>query len=294
MKKVMPESYRIGQINSLDNVTFVRWDGVFKNNTTKAVVKCGTCDFEWSSTIGNLVTHGKRCPSCAKRRRYNESEYIDRVNDIEGITFVKWHTQFDNAHSKASYRCDNGHEWVTSLNMILHNGTRCPVCAGNAPISEKERLRQIELLSGVNFVRWVDGYSSNRSRVVLKCDNQHEWECSLYSVTRQGTRCPTCAIAGFKPEEKGSLYALLSECGSYLKIGISNKYKVRLKCLRATTPFRFDVYGVKHFNKGRDARQMEHQIHSMFPNAELDGFDGCTEWLVNSTELREYLSTILR
>lgn len=122
------ESVRISQINSIPNIEFIRWDTVYRNNLSKAVVKCTLDGFEWPANISNMINHGKGCPMCAGNRRWSSDERISHINNIEGVTFVRWVGKYRNKSSKLIARCDCGHEWVTGVSNLLHDHSGCPMC----------------------------------------------------------------------------------------------------------------------------------------------------------------------
>ena len=62
-----PPNERISQINARPDISFVRWDGSYKNSRSKAVVKCAADGFEWTASITALVNHKTGCPQCADK-----------------------------------------------------------------------------------------------------------------------------------------------------------------------------------------------------------------------------------
>ena len=78
---------RIEQINALPNIRFVRWDGEFKGNKTKAVCRCEIDGCEWSAAVRSLINRGTGCPYCA---RYGKTEEQPAPNvTVEIPTDVK-------------------------------------------------------------------------------------------------------------------------------------------------------------------------------------------------------------
>ena len=75
------------------------------------------------------------------------------------------------------------------------------------------------------------------------------------------------------------MYALKSEDGKYMKIGLSNKPAQRIKTLVSSTPFKFGKLRMKQLS-GFEAPKEETRLHKMFASANLTGFDGCTEWFI--------------
>lgn len=69
-----------------------------------------------------------------------------------------------------------------------------------------------------------------------------------------------------------------SECGAYIKIGITGSKVRRMRKLREVTPFKFtQVFSYKC--RGEDARKIEKRLHQSFERAGFKGFCGATEWL---------------
>ena len=60
-----PEAERISQVNAQENISFIRWDGKYRNQNSKAVCRCTICENVWSSSVYSL-TSGHGCPSCAR------------------------------------------------------------------------------------------------------------------------------------------------------------------------------------------------------------------------------------
>jgi len=54
----------INTLNSIETIKFVRWDGDYINQKTKAFFMCKTCNFEWRAAVSD-IKKGSRCPSCS-------------------------------------------------------------------------------------------------------------------------------------------------------------------------------------------------------------------------------------
>ena len=68
--KLTPDE-RIEQINALPNIRFIRWDGEYKSNKSKAICHCEIDGYEWSASVNSLISMGTGCPYCA---RYGKTE----------------------------------------------------------------------------------------------------------------------------------------------------------------------------------------------------------------------------
>lgn len=278
MSKQVHSSVRESQINSIDNISFVRWDGEYKNCYSKAICRCCIDGFEWSSSVTNIIDNGRRCPQCSGKRRWTASDRIKQVNEIGNIEFVGWRGDYVNVKSKAMVRCGiDGYEWVASVNNVVNNRQGCPQCAGVRRWTASERISQINAHGGAVFVRWAGVYKNAFSKAVIRCEESHEWESSVDNILRN-RGCPYCANHGYDTNRTGTLYALRSECGSMVKIGISNNHNVRHKTLKRKTPFNFECIELCH-GYGAIIKMIEGALHEFMIDVPFDvKFDGSSEW----------------
>lgn len=298
-RKTIPAQVRIQQINDIPNITFIKWDGDYINSVSRAIVRCDS-GHEWSSRVNNLVSGGKGCAQCYGNRKFTEEERVNQINNRCGIRFIAWIDGYKNAHSKAICGCVCGNEWVASINDLVNNGTGCQKCSRESAgvklrKPESEQISKINDIDNVTFVSWESGrYKNKDSKAVCRCDFGHEWTARIRDLIRgdKRTGCPTCSVSGYDKEKPATLYALLSKCGSYIKIGISNDYKTRHATLKRKTPFEWHcLHSIN--TSGGEAQRLEAMLHSKYERAEFGfKFDGYTEWLVCTPELLEEIRSI--
>lgn len=288
MKRI-PEEIRIEQINNLPNIKFIKWQKDYRGSESKAIVRCDADGFSWPAKVSHLINGGSGCPQCAGNRRFTASDYIEKINTIADgkFKFVCWPSGFLNAHSHATVRCSrDGFEWKAKINNLIHGNKGCPLCAGNRRFSENERVVQINTYGNGRFLfkGWVDSYTNCYSKASVSCCKcGNEWQSSIDNMLH-GKGCPSCAKTGYDPSITGTLYAMRSDCGEHVKIGISNNIDRRLSELRRSTPFNF-ILVEKIDGDGSEIARLEKRFHSKYQRSGLFGFDGCTEWLVCTTEL---------
>ena len=281
---------RVDQINELENIEFISFDGHYKNSYSKANVRCLVDEFEWISTVNDLVNTGRGCPQCSGNRKWASEERIEHINSLNNIEFVSWVYGYKNGKSKANVRCmKDGFEWAASVSNLVNHGNGCPNCSKKRIWTADERIEQINKLENIEFVCWVDYHNGNGSKANVKCEiDGFEWAASVSNLVNQGNGCPKCAKHGFNQAKTGYLYALRSECGMYVKIGISNNPSRRHTELARATPFTFNL--VEQFSgDGAKIAELEKHFHSKYESACFTGFDGCTEWLICTPELLEEL-----
>lgn len=292
MAEKIPAHIREQQINELPNISFVRWDGVYKNAYSKAVCRCKIDDNEWSATVNSLTNNKNGCPRCGRvtmimsnvaRESIKIPAHVreNQINALPNISFVRWVGEYNGSDSKAICRCDiDNFEWSASVLSLINAGNGCPQCAGCRRWTVDERIDQINYLPNISFVRWCGDYAGSRSKVICRCAiDGHEWCSVVYSVVSSGRGCPKCAKSGFNPTTAGTLYVLRSECGSMVKIGISNKYKKRHVTLKRNTPFNWSCIELLHSDDGAFIAKAEKELHSLTEQARFsEPFDGYTEW----------------
>lgn len=288
-RRSIPAHEREQQINNLPNITFVRWDGEYRNAHSKAVCRCTADGFEWSAAVTNLTDGRQGCPRCAGNQKRTAQGQIDQINKLPNVTFVRWDCEYRNSKSRAVCRCDiDGCEWSATVGSMTTGGKGCPQCGGVRRWSESERVEQINRLTNATFVRWDTVFRGARSKVVCCCDSGHEWVVTVYSLLSNGSGCPQCAEYGYNPSKPGTLYALRSECGTMVKIGISNDYEQRHAILKRKTPFAFNCVELCH-GDGAMVASLEKVLHGLMEPVVFETpFDGSTEWRKWDARLPEW------
>lgn len=290
MTKVISEEVRIKQINAIPNIKFIRWSGEYEGSRSRAVVRCSIDGYEWTPMIYSLINTGSRCPQCAGQRRWTADERVEQINSLDSIRFVRWHGDYSGSRSVAVVSCvSKNHKWKASVTDVVHNRTGCPECYGNKKITQQNAEERINEIKNVKFIRWSGEYKNSYSKATVMCEvDGAEWNVRASTIMNGLSGCPRCAKGGFDRSKVGTLYALRSDCGSYVKVGISNKPLIRYKQLRIATPFDFSVIE-EVVCDGSKIADLERNFHKRYKSANLNGFQGCTEWLVCTDELLQDL-----
>lgn len=303
MPKRISKSDREAQLSALalaDGYEFVGWVGEYKNSLTKAVMRCPTHG-EWSTLVSNLMK-GSRCIGCrndaySTSRRKSLTHVEDRIRALtaeKNLTFVKWCSQYQNKHTRIIVNCATHGSWDVSLSNFLR-GTGCNGCGGHYKYSQAEREVQVRNLcigTQYTFAGWVTKYKDQQSKVIINCAVHGDWHANIGNFIDKGTRCAACSPTGYDTGRPGTLYALLSESGDMVKIGISNRHFKRQQRLARFTPFKFSVHREIHCDDGAVPRMLERLFHNQFPSAGLKGFDGATEWRQMNTDITTWLDLL--
>lgn len=303
MPAAKPESYYISGISQQGLFDFIEWAGEFKGARTRAIISCKKCGHSRDAEVWSVISN-RGCPECAKessssKQRSNPEELVGRIKDIHNIEFIGWlGGEYKNQRCKAIVRCLNdgcGYEWSATANSMLC-GSGCMRCGKKSMSSKQsksidERVAELSSIYGLTFVGWDEWMGSCLSKAVMMCNYGHKFTATINAITRRGRGCPTCAHGGFDQSLPGTMYALRSSCGRFVKIGISNSFDNRMHDLKRKTPFDFITIERIDNPSGKKIRKLEKYYHDKYEGAGLIGFDGCTEWLVCTSELLSELRT---
>lgn len=288
-KKSKPESYYIESMTSDNSNTLevIERVGEFEGSKTQYKVRCLLDGYEWVATANNLTSNKKGCAMCAKRPAWDGLGRERQIEDIPNVNFVNWVDKYKNIKSRATFRCDLGHEWESSINNLVNKTRVCPTCSLidfsiSKRVPEEVQLEKLtSIISGRYSIDRIDEYIGNVTKykcVCLSCS--HEWDSAL-STMQSGSGCPSCAPYGFQLDKPGTLYVLRSVDGrGIVKVGITNKLKQRHQQLTKSTPFDWECIELVHNENGASIAELEKYLHSRMNRVKFDEpFDGYTEWM---------------
>lgn len=303
VKSISKEEYenRIKKLLKYHKYEYIGVKGEFKGNKTRILIKCKDHG-NFQVSINGFLDNGVRCSSCAGNKHYSQKERENQISKLcEGThhSFVRWSSEYLNTKSKFICECKLHGRYQSRVDHFLR-GVRCKKCSNDA-LSIQKRSSQVECELQIkktcegtiyNFIAWQGIYKNSESKFICECENHGEWCVNFRTFIKHGTRCPSCALFGYNPLKKGSLYCLRSECGQFVKIGISNSLKKRIQALKKATPFYFHVIELFTHEDGRKAKEWEKLFHQSFESANLVGFDGATEWLKWNPQIPEWFRYI--
>lgn len=256
---------------------------VYNGNKTKILIKCRIHGY--FEQIPNNHLRGAGCNACgydvssAKTQR-TKSDFVMSAKSVHGDKYDYSSVQYKGANNKVTIKCKRHGEFLQQPSSHL-KGRGCPKCA---LISNGKRLRL--------------GYDRFTKRALALHNNKYDYSaveyirnnvkvnirCPLHGIFTQtpydhlnGCGCPTCASGCYNTRVEGTLYVLRSECGNYMKIGISNSLYSRMKKLKSATPFKFELINSMS-GSGEHILNTERFLHSLFVSCGFKDFDGCTEW----------------
>lgn len=263
-----------------DNVIYV-------NQKNKVLITCSEHG-DFSQDPSSHIS-GCGCPECNNLgggKIRTTGTFIERAMEIHEGKYDYSISEYVNAKTKVNIICPTHGEFSQIADTHL-SGKGCAKCSGNVLLSNSEFVSKAEHIHGARYDYSLSEYGGNSKKVKIICKTHGEFlQCAGDHLSGKG--CQDCSSGGFKQSMNGYLYVLRSECGLYLKVGISNFIESRMTGLKRATPFDFNKIEC-FFGCGSKVRNMESKFHKVFDSAGFKGFDGATEWFHYDSEKLEQL-----
>lgn len=253
--------------------------------TSKLIITCHNHgDFMQTP---NKHLSGRGCPRCAIEKNANsnkktltEHEFLESASNIHGDKYS--YSLFDANSRTVSVRC--GIHGISTQNIFSHlKTTGCLMCAFKVNGKTKsfdtnEFISRAKARHGDRFDYSKSVYNRSVDKVEIIC-KKHGSFMQKANNHLNGQGCPACVRNGFNQCRKSTLYVLVSECGSMIKVGITGNIKLRIRQLTSATPFKFIIIST-HEGDGVDVLNAETAIHRGLKSAGLSGFNGAGEWFL--------------
>lgn len=208
--------------------------------------------------------------------------FIAKANKIHDNKFDYSKTEYIRAHDKVKIICTE--HGIFEQKAYSHlNGRGCSKCSKTKKHSMESFIKSAKELHGNKYDYSAIEYVNNKTKVAIICGS-HGVFYQVPNSHLSGRGCIKCAKTAYQSSKLGHVYLLLSECGSYMKIGITNNPKQRFSELRSKTPFHFVVLAVYRM-RGEFAPLIEKGTHQLGKSTNLTGFSGATEWFESNLDL---------
>jgi hypothetical protein len=162
------------------------------------------CDLghEWEASPASRTRLNSGCPVCAGVKVWSgfndlASQHPKLAREWSDKNGIPADHQLAGGNKKAWWRCSNGHEWQTKINVRVKLGANCPVCSNQKVIPGLNDLSTIHPEIAAQWHPDKNGEIAPSSVSVgsaksywWKCNYGHEWRAALSSRRRNG--CPVC------------------------------------------------------------------------------------------------------
>jgi hypothetical protein len=188
----------------------------------------------WNAVVSSRTSQNTGCPVCSNLK------IVFGVNDLKTL-YPSIARDADGWDPKKvgigtgeikNWKCKFGHKYVAMVNKRTKRNQGCPVCANKKIIVGLNDLATTHPQLAKEAFGWdpttVNAGRSSSKKVnekrLWKCEEGHIWDATPASRTNSHHQsgCPSCSVAGFRPDDEGFLYFLSHQSWDMYQIGISN------------------------------------------------------------------------
>ena len=212
---------------------------------------------------------------------YKKDHVIEKMTAIHSGRYTYENSDISGTRKRIAVTCPKHGDFLCTPAAHMQ-GSQCPSCSREGYfLTYDQFIERCKRSHGEKYDYSLSDYSGSNKWMKIICREHGVFEKTpdnhCHKTKPQG--CPKCVeYFGYRDSLPGYLYLMSSECGTLMKIGISNNPKRRHAQLKRITPFPIKNISQIRFEIGREARDAERNAHLFFSRAGLSGFDGCTEW----------------
>ena len=241
----------------------------------------------------NSHLNSSGCPVCADKSKAHTSElFTEKARKVHGDNYDYSKVVYQHSHVNVKIICQTHGAFQQKPYNHLY-GKGCPDCADDSQRYTKELF--IEKANSVHGDRYDYSkvvYRNSQTKVKMICPEHGEFK-QRPNKHLCGKGCPGCAKSCFDRTKSGFLYVLRSDCGQYMKIGITHNPKQRHTQLEKATPFSFKCIELIE-GPGDSIADLEKELLARYVQVKFTvNFDGSTEWRLFDTSVREKLTEII-
>lgn len=264
---------------------------VYQGNHTKLMIHCP--EHGMFEQRPNYHLSGKDCPKCGIESKKHDSEsFIKKAIKVHGENYGYAFSVYQSAHEKVMIHCPKHGMFEQSPHSHVQ-GQGCPDCGGSKKHDNDSFIARAREVHGSGFYDYsLVEYTGNKNKVTIVCTEHGVFEQKPHNHLH-GQGCPGCANHGFDRTKSASLYVLRSDCGRYMKIGITNKADQRQAQLSRATPFSFKRIELIE-GTGEQIANLEKELLAEYqPAGFTETFDGHTEWVLWDDSIRHKLISFM-
>lgn len=98
--------------------------------SSKSIIKCLKCDYEWETIPDNIIRNKRGCPKCANQVRIDTIEKANEVLKSVGKEFIECIEYGGGTHKISTFRCKKcGYTWSTNLKNVAYKEKGCKRCS---------------------------------------------------------------------------------------------------------------------------------------------------------------------
>lgn len=218
------------------------------------------------------------CLGCAGVKKHTDDSFITLAREVHGENRYRYElVVYTGNKNKIIIICPEHGDFKQKPADHL-NGKGCPGCSGNTKHTSQLFSQKAKQIHGENRYKYeLVEYKNNSEKVKIVCHEHGVFE-QKPAAHLSGQGCPGCANYGFDRTKYGFLYILRSDCGRYMKIGITHKPDQRQSDLSKATPFSFKRIELIE-GPGDQIATLEKELLADYqPVGFTETFNGYSEW----------------
>lgn len=261
---------------------------VYKSARENILIHCQKHGVFEQSPDSHLQGNG--CSICSGKKKHDNDSFINQAREVHGDKYIYSLVKYSGAKKHVSICChEHGEFKITPTNHLSGNG--CPNCSGKKT-HINDFVKQANLVHVFKYDYLKVEYVNARTKVIITCPEHGDFT-QTPSSHLSGVGCPGCAKTGFDRTKAGFLYVLRSDCGQYMKIGITHNPEQRHSHLSRETPFSFKRIELIE-STGYQIANLEKVLLAEYQQAEFtETFNGYTEWRLWSDSIRHKLISFM-
>ena len=235
--------------------------------------------------------NGRGCTGCFGNKKHDNYSFIQKAREVHGDKYNYSKVEYKNNYEKITINCPEHGDFEQKATSHL-SGHGCAECVGLKKNTNKSFIEKSRKIHGDRYCYSKVAYVRSQEKVTITCPEHGDFK-QMANAHLCGQGCPGCANYGFDRTKPASLYILRSDCGRYMKIGITHNPKQRYNKLKRDTPFSFKRIELIE-GPGEQIADLEKELLSCYQQAKfIETFDGYTEWCLWDDSVREKLTEIV-
>ena len=149
--------------------------------------KCLNCEHVWVQTPNPIYYQNTWCPNCAGNSKQSIEDMHDLAKEKGGYCLS---TEYISSKSHIHWKCGTcSNDWYATPDNIKA-ATWCEECA-KLKVRNKSKGRFVNLLDSKGAL-YEGEYKNTRTKVLIKCKNNHSWRTTPGSLLHHGSWCSLC------------------------------------------------------------------------------------------------------
>ena len=167
-------------------------------NDKKICIICPEHGEFWQNPNSHLS--GCKCPECAKKcmpTKMDTNSFIEKAKEIHGNKYDYSKTVYKGTIKKVTITCPV-HGEFEQIAFVHLQGSGCPKCADNQPITTEEFIKRSKEKHGNRYDYSKSEYKNNRTKIEIICHKkdingiEHGSFFTIPHSHMQGSGCPKC------------------------------------------------------------------------------------------------------